>query len=167
MTKLDLHAAARALEAPMIAFLRDIVAIPSLSGQEERVVRRVAAEMERVGFDEVRIDGLGNVLGRIGDGPRVVAFDAHLDTVDVSDPAQWRCDPFQGKLEDGPSTARSRPEGRHGRHGHRQADERPRPARGLPGEWSARSRRTATACAGLWEGAAARSRGRPNPPARR
>ncbi len=93
--------AARALEAPMIAFLRDIVAIPSLSGQEERVVRRVAQEMERVGFDEVRLDGLGNVLGRIGDGPRVVAFDAHLDTVDVSDPAQWLCDPFRGKLEDG------------------------------------------------------------------
>jgi len=101
MTRQDLHAAARALEAPMIAFLRDIVAIPSLSGQEERVVRRVAAEMERAGFDEVRFDGLGNVLGRVGDGPRVVAFDAHLDTVDVSDPAQWLCDPFAGKLEDG------------------------------------------------------------------
>jgi acetylornithine deacetylase/succinyl-diaminopimelate desuccinylase-like protein len=45
--------------------------------------------METVGFDEVRIDPLGNVLGRIGNGPRVFAFDAHLDTVDVGDLTQW------------------------------------------------------------------------------
>ena len=85
----------------MIAFLRDIVAIPSLSGQEEQVVRRIAAEMARVGFDEVRFDAIGNVLGRIGNGPRVIAFDGHVDTVDVSDPSQWDCDPFVGKVEDG------------------------------------------------------------------
>jgi len=91
----------REQEKPLIGFLRDIVALPSLSGQEEAVVRRVAREMEAVGFDEVVIDPLGNVLGRIGNGPRVIAFDAHLDTVDVTDRDQWECDPFTGKLEDG------------------------------------------------------------------
>jgi len=91
----------RELEQPLIAFLRDIIALPSLSGQEEAVVRRVAKEMHDVGFDEVIIDPLGNVLGRIGDGPRVIAFDAHLDTVDVTDRDQWECDPFTGKVEDG------------------------------------------------------------------
>ena len=91
----------RELELPLIAFLRDIIAVPSLSGQEETVVRRVARQMREVGFDEVLIDSLGNVLGRIGDGPRVIAFDAHLDTVDVTDRSQWDCDPFTGKLEDG------------------------------------------------------------------
>ena len=90
-----------AREADIVSFLRDIVAIPSLSGQEEGVVRRVASEMEKVGFDEVKIDPLGNVLGRVGSGPRVIAFDAHLDTVDVTDGDQWDCDPFTGKLEDG------------------------------------------------------------------
>ncbi len=89
------------LEPEIISFLRDIVAVRSLSGQEEAVVRRVAAEMEKVGFDEVFFDPLGNVLGRIGDGPRVIAFDAHLDTVDVTDQNQWDCDPFTGKVEDG------------------------------------------------------------------
>jgi putative selenium metabolism hydrolase len=88
-------------EKSLIGFLRDIVALPSLSGQEEDVVRRVAREMEAVGFDEVVIDTLGNVLGRIGNGQRVIAFDAHLDTVDVTDRDQWECDPFTGKLEDG------------------------------------------------------------------
>ena len=88
-------------EKQIIAFLRDIVALQSLSGQEEAVVRRIAAEMEKVGFDEVIIDPLGNVMGRVGDGPRVIAFDAHIDTVDVTDRSQWDCDPFIGKLEDG------------------------------------------------------------------
>jgi len=101
MTDNRIMARAKELEGDLIAFLRDIVAIPSLSGQEEAVVRRIGAEMEKVGFDEVKFDGLGNVLGRIGDGPRVLAFDAHIDTVDVSDPDQWDFDPFTGKLEDG------------------------------------------------------------------
>lgn len=91
----------REQENEIISFLRDIVALQSLSGKEEAVVRRIAAEMEKVGFDEVIIDPLGNVMGRIGDGPRVLAFDAHIDTVDVTDPDQWDCDPFIGKLEDG------------------------------------------------------------------
>ncbi len=101
MDRTEFLEAARGLEAPLTRFLRDIVAIPSLSGQEEAVVKRIAAEMEAVGFDEVKFDGLGNVLGRVGDGPRVIAFDAHIDTVDVTDRDQWTCDPFEGKLEDG------------------------------------------------------------------
>lgn len=94
-------ARAREREDSLVSFLRDIVAIPSLSGQEEQVVRRIAAEMEELGFDEVKFDGLGNVMGRVGSGPRVLAFDAHIDTVDVGDPDQWNCDPFRGKLEEG------------------------------------------------------------------
>jgi len=94
-------ARAREREDSLVSFLRDIVAIPSLSGQEEQVARRIAAEMEKLGFDEVKFDGLGNVMGRVGSGPRVLAFDAHIDTVDVGDPDQWDCDPFTGKLEEG------------------------------------------------------------------
>jgi putative selenium metabolism hydrolase len=94
-------ARAQELREPLIGFLRDVVAVRGHSGGEEAVVRRIAAEMEKLGFDEVKIDALGNVLGRVGDGPRVIAFDAHVDTVDVGDPAQWDCDPFAGKFEDG------------------------------------------------------------------
>ena len=97
----SIHEAAHAHQEDLVAFLRDIVAVPSPSGGEESVARRIAAEMEAVGFDEVKFDALGNVLGRMGDGPRVVAFDAHIDTVDVTDRDQWSCDPFTGKLEDG------------------------------------------------------------------
>jgi len=96
-----IRAKAEELREPMISFLRDIVAIRSPSGQEEPVVTRVKEEMLKVGFDEVHFDGMGNVIGRLGNGPRIIAFDGHLDTVDVSDPSQWDCDPFEGKIEDG------------------------------------------------------------------
>jgi putative selenium metabolism hydrolase len=92
---------AQELQDEMIAFLRDIVAIPSPSCAERDVVHRVRAEFEALGFDEVKIDPFGNILGRIGDGPRVLAFDSHLDTVGVGDRGQWTCDPFTGKLAHG------------------------------------------------------------------
>jgi putative selenium metabolism hydrolase len=57
--------------------------------------------MERVGFDEIRIDAMGNVLGRIGSGKRVIMMDAHIDTVGIGDPKEWLWDPYKGKVEDG------------------------------------------------------------------
>jgi putative selenium metabolism hydrolase len=85
----------------MIGFLRDMIAIPSESRQEREVILRIKKEMERTGFDEVRIDDMGNVLGRIGAGKRVIAMDAHIDTVGVGDPKSWKWDPYKGQLENG------------------------------------------------------------------
>ena len=47
-------------------FLRDMIALPSESCQEKGVVERIKQEMEKVGFDRVEIDPMGNVLGYIG-----------------------------------------------------------------------------------------------------
>ena len=88
-------------EGAMVSFLRDLIAIPSESCQEKDVVLRIKAEMEKVGFDEVTIDPMGNILGRIGNGPRVIAMDAHIDTVGVGSLEEWEYDPYKGKLEDG------------------------------------------------------------------
>ena len=85
----------------MVRFLRDMIAIPSESAGEEAVVQRVAEEMRRLHFDEVRIDGLGNVLGRVGGGRAVIAIDGHLDTVGVGDPSTWHRDPYLAELENG------------------------------------------------------------------
>ena len=71
----------------ILNFFREIVAIPSVMGQIRDVGLRVAEEMERLGFDEVRFDRMGNVLGRIGNGPRILLYDSHIDTVDVGDPS--------------------------------------------------------------------------------
>jgi putative selenium metabolism hydrolase len=88
-------------EQELVAFLVDLLAIPSPSGKEGPVTKRIAAEMRRLGFDEARIDGLGNVIGRVGNGPRIVAFDAHVDTVEAGDRAQWSFDPFQPRVSEG------------------------------------------------------------------
>ena len=93
-------ARARSYREEMVRFLRDIVAIPSPSRQEGPVVERVLAEMRRVGFDEAYVDRIGNAVGRIGRGPKVIMYDAHLDTVGVGDPTAWAYDPYRGKLEE-------------------------------------------------------------------
>jgi putative selenium metabolism hydrolase len=85
----------------IIRFLREICAIPSMDSQIGPVGERIAAEMHQLGFDEVRFDPMGNILGRIGSGPRTIVYDSHIDTVGIGDPAEWEWDPFQGKVEDG------------------------------------------------------------------
>jgi putative selenium metabolism hydrolase len=85
----------------MVTFLREMIAIPGESGEERAVVERVRTEMERAGFDEIMVDGLGNILGRVGSGRTVIAMDAHLDTVGVGDPSTWTRDPYRGELRDG------------------------------------------------------------------
>ncbi|HEY3383222.1 MAG TPA: YgeY family selenium metabolism-linked hydrolase [Vicinamibacterales bacterium] len=97
----EVAARAAAYTGEMTTFLRDMIAIPSESAGERAVVACVAREMRRVGFDEVKIDGLGNVLGRVGEGPVVLAIDGHLDTVGVGDASTWRRDPYRGELKDG------------------------------------------------------------------
>lgn len=92
---------AKSFEGEVTQFLRDMVAIPSLSSQEGEVIERIRKEMEKIGFDEIRVDGLGNLMGRIGSGPRVLAIDGHIDTVDVGNPELWEVDPFKGDLRDG------------------------------------------------------------------
>ena len=88
-------------EDAMVRFLRDMVAIPSESAEERDVIARIRQEMEDVGFDEVIVDGLGNIRGRMGSGAHVLAMDAHVDTVGIGDPGTWEHDPYEGKLEDG------------------------------------------------------------------
>jgi len=94
-------ALAQSYEADMVRFLRDLVAIPAGSGQEGPVIQRIRQEMEKSAFDEIRIDPLGNILGRIGSGKTVVMMDSHTDTVGVGDPKEWAWDPYRGKVEDG------------------------------------------------------------------
>jgi putative selenium metabolism hydrolase len=80
----------------MTKFLRDMIAIPSESCQEEGVIRRIAQEMENVGYERVEIDPMGNIIGYLGKGPRLIAFDAHIDTVGIGERANWTFDPYQG-----------------------------------------------------------------------
>jgi putative selenium metabolism hydrolase len=85
-----------------ISFLQDIVRIPSLSGQEGEVASRIAQEMKAVGFHDVHIDAIGNVIGRIGDGSgKLLLLDGHMDTVAPGDLSAWEHDPFGAEIVDG------------------------------------------------------------------
>jgi putative selenium metabolism hydrolase len=77
------------------------VKIKSLSGGEKDVVHEIRRQMLEAGIDEVRFDGLGNVIGRIGNGKKILAIDGHVDTVDVGNMANWEFDPFCGEIRDG------------------------------------------------------------------
>ena len=93
---------ARKYQKPMVSFLREMVALPSESGQERRVVQRIRKEMSKLKcFDRVWTDPMGNLLARVGNGPRLIAIDAHVDTVGVGDPAEWKHDPYKGKVTGG------------------------------------------------------------------
>ncbi len=85
----------------IIKFMRDIVAIPSMESKIGPVGERIQAEMKKLGYDEVRFDKMGNTIGRIGNGKKVIVFDSHIDTVGIGDPSEWEWDPFIGKVEDG------------------------------------------------------------------
>lgn len=95
------RARAREIQDDVIAFLRDVIAIPSTSTNEKAVVERIAEEMRKVGMEDVHFDPIGNVLGRVGNGPITILYDSHIDTVGVGDPAAWAFDPFEGKVENG------------------------------------------------------------------
>ena len=88
--------AAQAYIPDMTKFLRDLIAIPSESCDEEGVVRRTIEEMNKLGFDKAEIDPLGNALGWMGDGEKIIAFDGHIDTVGIGNIANWEHDPYEG-----------------------------------------------------------------------
>lgn len=81
--------------------LSKLVRTKSYSSKEEDVCRLIVELCKEAGFDEVRIDGLGSVIGRVGNGPKKLAFDAHIDTVEVGNLANWTFDPFCGDIRDG------------------------------------------------------------------
>jgi putative selenium metabolism hydrolase len=85
----------------IIQFMLEICEIPSMDSKIGPVGERIQAEMKKLGFDEVRFDKMGNTIGRIGNGERVIVYDSHIDTVGIGDPASWEWDPFKGKVEDG------------------------------------------------------------------
>ena len=102
----QVKARVEASRGEIVSFMREICAIPSMESQIGAVGERIAAEMRKVGFDEVRFDQMGNIFGRIGSGTRTLVYDSHIDTVGVGDPTSWGWDPFQGKVEDGKLYAR-------------------------------------------------------------
>ena len=96
----DVLKRAEELRDEIVDFMKRMIRTKSLSGQEKEVVEVIKEEMEKVGFDEIVVDGLGNVVGRVGNGKVKIAMDAHIDVVDVGDPRAWDRDPFSGDSDE-------------------------------------------------------------------
>ena len=88
--------AAQNYEADMTKFLRDLVHFPGESCGEKDHVMRIKEEMEKLGFDKVEIDPMGNILGYMGTGSTLIGFDGHIDTVGIGNRNNWEFDPYEG-----------------------------------------------------------------------
>ena len=91
-----IKSAAEGYKAEMSRFRRDMISHPSESCEEKDVVMCIKAEMEKLGFDRVEIDGLGNVIGWMGSGEKIIAIDSHIDTVGIGNINNWEQDPYKG-----------------------------------------------------------------------
>ena len=92
----QIRKAAENYKPDMVRFLREMISYPSESTQEKEVVLCIQREMEKLGFDLVEIDGLGNVIGWMGSGERIIAIDSHVDTVGIGNRENWTHDPYEG-----------------------------------------------------------------------
>jgi putative selenium metabolism hydrolase len=52
-------------------------------------------------MEDIHLDGLGSLLARVGNGKKKLVFDAHIDTVGIGDPSQWKTPPHSGLIKDG------------------------------------------------------------------
>lgn len=95
-----IKAAAEGYRADMTKFLRDMVKIPGESANEKLKMERAAEEMKKLGFDKVEFDPMGNLLGYMGTGETLVAFDGHIDTVGIGEIKNWKFDPYDGYEND-------------------------------------------------------------------
>jgi acetylornithine deacetylase/succinyl-diaminopimelate desuccinylase-like protein len=99
-----LLSAAEQRQAEVVAFLQDLVRLPSVNGQdgESTVAQRVAEEAERLGLG-AELAGAEqdrpNVLVHWGDGPAGFALIGHMDTVAEGDRSAWAHPPFGGTIE--------------------------------------------------------------------
>ncbi|MDD3632226.1 MAG: YgeY family selenium metabolism-linked hydrolase [Candidatus Cloacimonetes bacterium] len=97
----EILAKALEYESESIRYLTDMIRIPAFSTKEKELAEYILWEMQKAGFDEAFLDPLGNVIGKIGSGKNIVAFDAHIDTVYPGDLSLWDFNPFEPKIKDG------------------------------------------------------------------
>ena len=85
----------------LFGLIQRLIQIKSYSGEEKEIVEFIIAKMKEYGFDEAYHDGFGNAIGKIGNGPIKIMFDAHIDTVKVTETENWAHPPFGGEIVNG------------------------------------------------------------------
>jgi putative selenium metabolism hydrolase len=99
LAAIDSYVSAHADE--VVAFLKEFIAIRSVTYEEGEAIKFFTGKLKEFGFDEVRIDAVGNALGRVGSGKTMLLYDAHIDTVEPGNPAVWGMNPLEAQVVDG------------------------------------------------------------------
>ncbi|KOA20091.1 succinyl-diaminopimelate desuccinylase [Clostridium homopropionicum DSM 5847] len=86
----------------VIEFAQKLIQTPSISGTEKEIADIYLSEMEKLGYDEVFRDDMGNVVGIINgteEGPAIM-YNSHMDHVSPGDVNNWEgYDPYGGKID--------------------------------------------------------------------
>lgn len=86
-----------------VDFTQRLIQTPSMPYEEAQLAELVVAELQKLNFDQVWLDGIGNVNGRIrGTDPSLGALvlNTHLDHVDPGEPSLWSVPPYSGQIVD-------------------------------------------------------------------
>lgn len=97
----ELFSAVTAEKEELFSLIQKLVQIRSYSGEEKEIVEFIVSKMKEFGFDEAYHDSFGNAIGKIGNGPIKIMYDAHIDTVKVTETENWIRPPFGGVIENG------------------------------------------------------------------
>lgn len=97
------RAAAAKYKMDMVEFCRKLVRTPSMSGQEGDVAALIQSEMRKLGYDDVRVDEAGNVIGllRGSGGGKSIMLNSHMDHVHPGDESLWPYPPYSGEMREG------------------------------------------------------------------
>lgn len=90
-------------DTDVIALCKECIQSQSYSGHENSVAAILRHYMETHGFDSIRVDRYGNLIGSIKGkqaGPKLL-FDGHMDTVPVPNLDEWTYPPFGAEIHDG------------------------------------------------------------------
>lgn len=90
-------------EQEVISLCQSMIQAQSYSGHEDQAAKILTEYFKFHGYDEVITDDYGNVIGHIKGkqpGPKVL-FDGHMDTVPVTNEAEWPYPPFGAEIHDG------------------------------------------------------------------
>jgi succinyl-diaminopimelate desuccinylase len=92
------------LLAETTEFTQRLIQTPSMPQEEKKIAEVVADEMKHLHYDEVWIDEIGNVFGRVSGLDRdlgALVLNSHLDHVDPGDLQLWPYPPFSGETHQG------------------------------------------------------------------
>jgi putative selenium metabolism hydrolase len=84
-------------ERELVAFAQRLAATPSLPGEEREVAELLATKLVHLGYRDVAVDAMSNVVGYLGEGPPRLMFNGHLDHV----PPAGMDDPYGAQVVDG------------------------------------------------------------------